>query len=156
VIVVKDDVLPQSMISSIVDYYIKNPDRLLGNWYTEMFDWQQELVNQAKSFFDLSEMIGFESWGHIHSRPDWHVDRDELAFKNGLEERPICSIVFYPLIKIISGGEFVTGTESIQPRTNRAIFFSSGTIHSVQPWRGDRISVALNPWGFLPYTYRYK
>ena len=155
-IIIVDDVLSKFQINEIVTYYDENPDKLIGNWYTEPLNWQLDLLLLAGEYFNLKDQVGFESWGHITSRPDWHIDQDELAEQNGLIERPLCSIVYYPHVRLIRGGFFLTETEIIKPKTNRAIIFSSGIEHSVEPWEGERISVAINPWSFLPYTYRHK
>lgn len=155
-LIVLDDVLSQKNIKDMIAYYEKNPYKLYGDWYSEPLEWQMNILYEANKFFDLSNIIGFESWGHTISRPDWHIDHDELAFKNGYDENPICSIVFYPHVDLISGGEFVTKTEKIQPKTNRAIFFSPKILHTVESWQGERMSVAINPWSYIPYTYRHK
>ena len=156
-LIVIDNALTLEQAESIINYYDENPDKLIGNWYTETFDWQFDLLTLAEQYYpEVKKRVGFESWGHMTTRPYWHVDQDELAEQNGIIEQPICSIVYYPIIRLLQGGQFITETEVIEPKTNRAIIFAPDIPHSVNPWQGDRMSVAINPWAFVPYTYRHK
>ena len=156
-IVIVDDVLTSQQARQIVQFYTQNPDESnLIDWYTEPNDWQSDLMSLAQNYFDLSESVGFESWAHVKSHPDWHIDQDEIAKAKGIIERPLCSIVYYPLVKLDEGGQFMTETEIIQPKTNRAIIFAPGVLHKVAEWKGSRVSVAINPWKFIPYSYRHK
>lgn len=157
-VIIIDDALTTKQAEDLVKYYDENPEKLnIGDWYTKTINWQFDLLTLAEQYFpEVKKRVGFESWGHRVTRPDWHVDQDELAEQKGIIEQPICSIVYYPLAKIVDGGQFITETEVITPKTNRAIIFASNIPHSVNAWEGDRISLAINPWAFVPYTYRHK
>lgn len=106
-----------------------------------------KIMRKVNNHFDLSSMVGCEIWSHHTTRPDWHFDKDENSNeKTGELIFPICSIVFYPFIKNLVGGRLLTGTEQILPKTNRLIAFSPGIYHTVEPFQGERLSIAINPW----------
>jgi hypothetical protein len=108
-----------------------------------------QILRKAHDLFDLSSMVGCEVWSHYTTKPDWHFDKDEnLHEKTGQLKYPICSIVFYPYIQNLIGGRLITGSEQITPRTNRLVLFSPGIYHTVEPFSGERLSVAINPWNY--------
>jgi hypothetical protein len=108
-----------------------------------------EILRKTHELFDLSKMVGCEVWTHNTTRPDWHFDKDEkLNANTGQLKFPICSIVFYPFVQNLIGGRLLTGSEQIVPKTNRLIIFSSGIYHSVEPFSGERLSLAINPWDY--------
>lgn len=155
--IVLDEVLTTSERKSIVNYCYNNSNYVNNmDWYKieSATDWQLKLIDIASNYFELNDMIGIESWAHMNSRPDWHIDQDEWAFSKGIIERPICSIVFYPFVDLVDGGDFVTEDKKISPKTNRALIFSPGIKHKVDAWNGQRISVAINPWNIIPFSYR--
>lgn len=104
-----------------------------------------KIILTVSKFFDLSEMVGFEYWTNHNVDKDWHYDTDE----SDREERyPICSIVYYPQVDILSGGNFITETESIKAKENRLLCFSPGIYHKVESFEGQRVSIAINPWNY--------
>ena len=49
---------------------------------------------------------------------------------------------------------FVDSIASImEPKNNRLVMFPSGTEHYVQPFSGKRVSLVVNPWDGLKYSY---
>lgn len=107
----------------------------------------EKLITRAKQFFDISEMVGYDFWGHSNNKLDWHYDRDENI--KDYVSTPICSIVFYSTIQNLRGGELVfeDGT-TIIPRTNRAVIFSPRLKHKVNPCSGVRLSYNVNPFNY--------
>jgi hypothetical protein len=104
-----------------------------------------QILSFVSKFFDLSEMIGFEYWINHNTDKVWHYDTD-LSDDEG--RYPICSIVYYPQVGTVSGGNFLTETESIKPKENRLLFFSPGIYHCVESFEGQRVSLAINPWKY--------
>ena len=107
------------------------------------------LLERAEELFNF-ETQTYEFWTHANTRPlAWHYDKDEDAWLDGEENIfPLCSIVFYPIEdEKLMGGKllFENGIEII-PKRNRVVMFSPGLLHSVQPFRGERISYNINPW----------
>lgn len=112
-----------------------------------------KLLGIVEQNFDLSSMVGCEYWearrDDINPEPDWHIDKDEKLFTETGEERtPICSIVYYPHIENLTDGNFVTRSHLVVPKTNRLIAISSGVLHGVQRWSGERKSLVINPWSY--------
>ncbi len=110
------------------------------------------ILSKAGEFFDLSDMQYYESWTHQNTKPrDWHYDKDEHLYKDGVYRFPLCSTVFYPSVsEDIMGGElmFENGVR-IKPKANRLVVFAPGLYHGVQPFRGKRVSINTNPWNEL-------
>lgn len=107
------------------------------------------ILKEANKYFDLSSMVGCEVWSHSTTRPDWHYDKDETHNEQtGNLKFPLCGIVYYPHVSNLTGGRLLTGTEQIVPKRNRLIIFSPGILHSVEPYTGERMSVAINPWNY--------
>lgn len=107
------------------------------------------LMNTAANYFDFSRQVGYDIWFHRNGMPGWHQDRDEATFlKTGQSHFPICSIVFYPHIKDLVGGELVFDNNMrIIPKTNRLVIFGPGLEHKVTPIEsGERVSMNINSW----------
>jgi hypothetical protein len=96
-------------------------------------------------------MIGIEQWAHYGTKPDWHVDKDEVLLnRTGKVLLPICSIVFYAEVDQLTNGKFMTENMIITPKTNRLLAFAPGISHGVEDYTGTRLSVAINPWSTKP------
>lgn len=108
-----------------------------------------KIVNLVAKTFDLSDAVGYECWSHVNTKTSWHVDKDEAAWEDSKTmKHPICSIVYYPYIKNMSGGRFVTKSHLVVPRQNRLVAFSPGLLHAVENFKGERMSCAINPWNY--------
>lgn len=153
-----------------------NQDELDIYWYDRCADHlckgiYAQFLDIASEYFDFSNIVGYETWFHINTRPSpydnydalfeegpdgvkmegsgWHVDRDERYRQKTNEDRyPLCSMVYYPLIdKSLRGGRLQFVDHSIIPKTNMLVIFSPGVWHNVEQFSGgERISVAINPW----------
>lgn len=109
-----------------------------------------KILSTVQQYVDISEMVGCEYWYHHNTRPNWHVDKDENLYKQtGAVDYPMYSIVYYADVDCI-GGNFLTDTVSVAPKTNRMLIFSKATTHSVAPFSGTRLSIAVNPWSHKP------
>ena len=107
------------------------------------------IMDKANNYFDLSEMKYYEAWTHENTIPGgMHYDKDELLYAEGKLNFPLCSTVFYANVSDdIKGGKllFEDGV-TIQPKFNRLVIFSPGLYHGVEPFRGKRTSININPW----------
>jgi len=109
----------------------------------------EKIISVASTVFDLSSMVGCECWSHVNTRSKRHVDiDDELWEKTGEVKYPLCSIVYYPLVKDLVGGEFITKSFQVKPVTNRMIVFSKSVTHEVADFVGERVACAINPWSY--------
>ena len=109
----------------------------------------EKIISFAATVFDLSSMVGCECWSHVNTKSKRHVDvDDELWEKTGEVRYPLCSIVYYPYVKDLLGGEFVTKSFQVKPITNRLIVFSQGITHEVENFTGERTACAINPWSY--------
>lgn len=107
----------------------------------------------VEQYFDLSSMVGCEYWDAHRYDPspdlNWHIDKDEKLYtETGEERRPLCSVVYYPHIENLKDGRFLTESHLVVPKTNRMIAFSSGLLHAVERFTGQRKSLSINPWSY--------
>jgi hypothetical protein len=156
-LIVIDDVLNETVRHSIANHFVNDPQTRMTRWLNK-----EEigltplvyLVEIAKNYFNLESLAGCEYWAHYGTKPDWHVDKDELLMKRtGKLATPIISMVYYAEVKDLIGGKFMTKTETIIPVANRLIMFSPNVLHGVEEYTGTRLSVAINPWLVKPEGY---
>lgn len=160
-LIVLDNVLDNDHRNAVVNFFSKGEEERKSKWQDGSLDTLKDdqspmalLLAKAGNYFDLSSMVGSEYWSHYGTKPDWHIDKDEVkAAKNGDIVCPICSIVYYGVIDNLTGGRFMTETEIVIPKTNRMIIFSAGILHTVEEYSGVRLSVAVNPWSYKPMGY---
>lgn len=111
------------------------------------------IVDAVAKHVDIQACVGYEMWTQYNTRPEWHYDKDEgYLERTGQSRFPICSIVYYPLVDGLVGGEFKTEDIVVTPKTNRLLCFGPGVLHTVNPFEGTRFSVLINPWAYKPET----
>ena len=117
-----------------------------------------------------SQRAGVEWWCNTNNDLDWHIDKDELeGRRSGCFLLPLLSTVFYPHVSC-AGGELLVADSppiengyqgplptfrsviSIPPVVNRLVLFSPGILHRINPFEGERYSVAVNIWEQAPLT----
>ena len=112
----------------------------------------KKIIDHAGKYFDLSTAVGYEWWLHLNgSLPpkSWHYDLDEHYWiEHKVQKNPLCSTIYYPIISNVKGGEFETENVIIEPKSNRAIFMSPNTLHTVKPYTGNRFSLLINVWDY--------
>jgi hypothetical protein len=119
---------------------------------------------------------GYEWWSNDGNTLEWHVDKDETLYRStGTLLHPLWSTVFYTEVSIRgSGGDLVllcdesqpapyvhelTGREipqkhhCISPATNRLVVFRRGLLHRIDPFAGQRSSLAVNLWHTTPLEF---
>lgn len=152
-LVVIDDFLPLNKNIKVKNFFIEH-DASTTRWFKGTLSdfvnsdsFISDCIKTASKYYDLTSMVGCEMWCHNNTRPDWHYDKDEKLWEStGQIKTPICSIVYYAVVENLNGGEFMTETEIITPKTNRLLVFSPGIRHSVKDFTGTRLAVAINPW----------
>jgi len=128
------------------------------------------LVNYLKPYAlpYLKNSVGAEWWCNVNNDLGWHIDKDEnLMNKTGQYSLPELSSVFYPYIHC-AGGELLLADNttisngyigplpefksviSVPPVENRLVLFSSGIMHMINKFEGDRYSIAANFWPYEP------
>tara|TARA_R100001079_G_scaffold108700_1_gene79710 strand:- start:1484 stop:1978 length:495 start_codon:yes stop_codon:yes gene_type:complete len=154
VVIIIDDVI--SNLDSIKNNILTSlkEKEVSINWYS--FEYEHDFkdlcvkfVDIASNYFDLSSCVGYEFWTHKNTRPPegWHYDKDELLFeKDGIYDYPLCSMVYYPFIENLEGGKLHLECDVVTPKENRLIIFSPKTYHYVEPFKGERVSLLINPW----------
>lgn len=151
-----DDVLSQDEMESTRNFFLGLKD---GNssWIDKDSAVEfplEKIVSLVSKTFDLSQAVGYECWSHVNTRPSWHVDKDEAVWNDSKQlKHPVCSIVYYPYVKNMSGGRFLTKSHLVVPRQNRLIAFSPGLQHAVEKFAGERMSCAINPWAYKLGSY---
>ena len=156
-LVVLDDVLNEPTRQSIVSYFLNSAEARNTHWLkkTEIgLTPLVSLVEVAARYFDTSSIAGCEYWAHYGTKPEWHIDKDELLMtRTGELSTPMFSMVYYAAVDELTGGKFMTETASITPIANRLVMFSSGVLHGVESYTGTRLAVAINPWDKKPEGY---
>ena len=141
------DAVNQKILSNLED---KNQHQDWCTFETNHYfkDFCLKFIDIASNFFDLSSCVGYEFWTQNNTRPsEWHYDKDErLLEEKGILDYPLCSMVYYPFVENLEGGQLHIECDIITPRVNRLIIFSPETYHYVQPFSGKRISLLINPW----------
>ena len=116
------------------------------------------------------QRAGIEWWCNTNNDLDWHIDKDELEGRqSGRFVLPLLSTVFYPHVSC-AGGELLVADNapianghegplptfrsviSIPPVVNRLVLFSPGILHRINPFEGERYSLAVNIWERPPLT----
>ena len=109
--------------------------------------------------------VGVEWWCNTNNDLDWHIDKDEaLAVESGQYKLPMLSTVFYPHSRCAGGELLIADSQpaqvgspvglppfrsviSVPPIVNRLVIFSAGVLHRINPFEGERYSLAVNVWG---------
>ena len=126
----------------------------------------QHLLPRVEQF--TGSHAGAEWWCNTNNDLDWHIDKDEAEYqRTGCFQLPLLSTVFYPYVSC-AGGELLIADNppvmpgscddlpdfrsviSIPPVINRLVLFSAGLIHRINPFDGERYSVAVNIWANRP------
>lgn len=153
---VVDNVLAPDEVKATVEFFenLKNGNARWVDTNSSVAFPLEKIINLVSKTFDLSNAIGYECWSHVNTRASWHVDKDEEAWTSERKlKHPLCSIVYYPYIRNMSGGRFVTKSHLVVPRENRLVAFSPGLQHAVEVFKGERMSCAINPWDYKPEFY---
>ena len=107
-----------------------------------------DILTIASRYFDFSKIVGYEFWGQQNTKPNtWHYDKDEKLYS---KERklvfPVCSTIYYLKVEDLEGGRLIVENDVITPKTNRLVIFPPGKYHTVENFKGNRISLLVNPW----------
>jgi hypothetical protein len=154
-IIIQDNILTKSANHAIHRHFFANQEQQLSSWVDKenLPDLFKLLIDDASKYFDLSTAVGYEWWTHKDgTRPpfNWHCDFDEKLFNDeGSFKFPLCSIIYYPTISNLQGGNFLTEDTVIEPKTNRAIYMAPGVLHNVDVINsGTRMSLLINVWTY--------
>ena len=148
-LIVVDDFLDQKEIFNLKNLKFNyETDKLNLFHHIEVF---HPFINFISCFYNLKNCLGYEIWKQQNTRPKgWHFDKDEKIFQETKEIRfPICTLIYYLKCQNVKGGRLFfkdSGENSISPKQNRIILFSSGIEHYVEPFDGERTSIIINPW----------
>ena len=104
----------------------------------------------------MDKNITFEWWINFNAKQNWHIDKDQEAYKtHRIFKSPFRSIIFY-VKKPSDGGEIqlIRTLESEKKLLiekydfleNQILSFCSSIPHRVCSYKGDRISIAINIW----------
>lgn len=122
-------------------WYDLDQDHIFANFCTT-------LIRLTNDFIDISSCVGYEFWTRLNTNVGgWHRDKDEELYeRENILSYPLCTILYYPHIKNLTGGQLLLENDIIMPRANRMVIFSSGMIHNVQEFTGERTAMIINPW----------
>lgn len=152
-VIVLDDVLTDDKVELLRNTIPNYP--VDDTWY-DLFlgDPINHILSIVTNYVNLDNITGYETHKNVKG-PPLHQDKDELLFKTkNIVSHPVCSIVYYPLIEDLKGGNLQLPGMAIKPKNNRLIIFSSNLFHHAEPHTGTRISLGINPWYTKPMAYR--
>tara|TARA_Y100000816_G_C25839707_1_gene438888 strand:+ start:55 stop:558 length:504 start_codon:yes stop_codon:yes gene_type:complete len=159
--IVIDDVLDYESVSKIhksLDestkdpfFYMMDQNHLYDNFCLAM-------INIASKFYNLSSSVGYEFWTRLNTCvKGWHRDKDEKLFdEKNMLSFPLCTIIYYPHVDNMKGGELLLGSDKILPKTNRLVIFAAGIPHNVEDFTGNRTSMMVNPWAKVITSKTYE
>lgn len=110
----------------------------------------QHIFDFVSDIYELKDTKFLEYWKHHNTSPRWHYDCDEVYLRRtGNYSFALNTIIFYPEIELLQGGELITETIRITPITNRMVILSPGIWHKVDDIvSGSRMSLNINPWHY--------
>jgi|TARA_R110000803_G_scaffold19597_2_gene51179 hypothetical protein len=148
-IIVLDDIFMANQLDIFRDRVLKGKEDFFLYGEKHINDFMcSRILERANNYIPLESSVGYEYWTQQNTRPEGkHQDKDEKAFMRGVERFPMCSIVFYLTVENLKDGKLVfdNGVE-VTPVENRLVIFKKQLEHFVQPFKGSRVSVAVNPW----------
>jgi hypothetical protein len=167
-VIILDSVLSEPELEESLKYdlstYPNFPDRevehrwenpYVQRWVADRnFPSYEKLLTLAGAYVDLRHRVGYEVVTNIVPQP-MHFDRDDLLWSSKkIMKFPLCSIVYYPYVNVLEGGQLHIEGEDFEVKTNRMILFPSGKMHRAKPFKGTRISVGILPWDEVPMAYQ--
>ena len=95
----------------------------------------------AFSMFNIQKKIArIRSSDYLHSKfSKLYSKEKKLVF-------PVCSTIYYLAVSDLEGGRLIVEDDVITPKTNRLVIFPPGKYHTVENFKGNRISLLVNPW----------
>ena len=126
----------------------------VSNFNDSFYPFINKIIDYTKSFCDISEATTIEMWkrdfleGYLYDY-DWHIDYDHYSYDLGNLVLPIVSIIYYPIITSMTGGELVLCTEekevTYSPKQNSLVIFGPGIWHKTKGgYSTRRLSYMLN------------
>lgn len=153
-ILIQDNVLDINNLALIQEKYFCNQPHYECNWIDKELvpEYFNAIIDKIKNHINVENYVGIEWWTQKDgSMPikGWHYDVDENLWQTQHQiKTPLCSLIFYPLIENLQGGQLKTETTIITPQTNRLIMLSPQTLHNVQNYSGTRWSLLINLWDY--------
>ena len=155
-VIILDDVvnLNSSFQRDIIDVFAgRRQKNFPEKWYSldedHIFkDLCIQMITKANYYVNLTSCIGYEFWPQNNTSPSIrHQDKDELLKeRTGEYSFPLCSLIYYPIVENLEGGQLHVDDAIITPKTNRLVMISSGMWHYVKEFTGTRISFLINTW----------
>ena len=149
--IVLDDVLEQDSVNSILEFI--DDSTKITSWYNLKdrhvhADLCLSLLDITNRYYEISSCVGYEFWTRLNTCVEgWHYDKDErLSEDKKILSFPLCSIIYYPYVRDLKGGQLYMEHDIITPKSNRMVIFAPGVFHNVEDFTGERIAMIINPW----------
>jgi hypothetical protein len=157
-VIVIDDALSTEDTESFRDQHFCMSETEHNRWVDRgnQPNYITSLIKAASEYIDIESAVGYEWWTHknTYTNKGWHIDYDEEVWcASRTLKTPLCSIIYYPLVAHIKGGEFVLEDLKIPAKTNRMIIVSAKEPHKINNYNteeADRWSFLINPWIYKP------
>ena len=115
----------------------------------------EEIITASRRYVDYDNHVGYEmrfNGGTLNP----HRDKDEKLFRETRKQVfPLIGLVYY--IKApTDGGKIIFPEEgaTISPKERRLIIFERHMLHYINEFKGERVSLGINPWDHPPTAYR--
>ncbi len=149
--IVLDDVLEQDSVNSILEFI--DDSTKITSWYNLKdghvhAELCLSLLDITNRYYNISSCVGYEFWTRLNTCVEgWHYDKDErLSEDKKILSFPLCSIIYYPYVRDLKGGQLYMEHDIITPKSNRMVIFAPGVYHNVEDFTGERIAMVINPW----------
>ena len=149
--IILDDILDELSVNKINGAINNFTDK--AKWYDldedhTFANFCNSLIHLTNEFIDISSCVGYEFWTRLNTCVGgWHRDKDEELYKReNVLSYPLCTILYYPHVKNLTGGQLLLEDDIIMPKPNRMVIFASGMFHNVKEFTGERTAMIINPW----------
>ena len=115
----------------------------------------EEIIEASRKYVNYDSHVGYEM--HFNgSTLNPHRDKDQKLFwETEKQVFPLIGLVYY--IKApTDGGKLVFPEDgaTVTPKERRLIIFERHMLHYVIEFKGERVSLGINPWDHVPTAYR--
>ena len=115
----------------------------------------EEIIKASRKYVDYDDHVGYEM--HFNgSTLNPHRDKDQKLFWETEEQVfPMIGLVYY-IKASTDGGKLVFPEDgaTVTPKERRLIIFERHMLHYVIEFKGERVSLGINPWDHVPTAYR--
>ena len=154
-----DNFLSEERVKELNELHIEYAKvHWIGYSYYSKTNPMMDLILESKKFLS-SDAHGATAWYNVRPiDPVWHSDILSYNDEYPTDNLPEYTFLYY-MREPDSGGHLEVGgkdwkvNEIIEPKANRLVYFDATLTHRVQPYEGNRVSLAWVWWKQTPDRY---